>query len=88
MKYSEQLLPVVLEVGEVNLKCMELLDKANTTSYGTPAPVKVSLSVEPGPFIVVTGHDLKDLHMLLEQDRKSTRLNSSHRSQSRMPSSA
>ena len=44
---SEQLLPVVLEVGEVNLKCMELLDKANTTSYGTPAPVKVSLSVEP-----------------------------------------
>ena len=66
---SEQLLPVVLEVGEVNLKCMELLDKANTTSYGTPAPVKVSLSVEPGPFIVVTGHDLKDLHMLLEQTK-------------------
>lgn len=65
----EQLLPVVLEVGEVNLKCMELLDKANTTSYGTPAPVKVSMSVEKGPFIVVTGHDLKDLHMLLEQTK-------------------
>ena len=45
-----------MEVGEVNLKCMELLDKANTTSYGNPSPVKVTLNVEKGPFIVVTGH--------------------------------
>ncbi len=65
----EDLLPVVLEVGEVNLKCMELLDRANTTSYGTPVPTKVSLSVEKGPFIVVTGHDLKDLELLLEQTK-------------------
>ena len=65
----EQLLPVVLEVGEVNLKCMELLDKANTSTYGTPAPVKVSLNIEKGPFIVVTGHDLKDLELLLEQTK-------------------
>lgn len=63
----EQLLPQVLKVGEVNLKCMALLDKANTETYGTPAPVTVPLSVEKGPFIVVTGHDLKDLQLLLEQ---------------------
>ena len=65
----EQLLPVVLEVGEVNLKCMALLDKANTTSYGTPVPTKVSLEIEKGPFIVVSGHDLKDLELLLEQTK-------------------
>ena len=50
-----QLLSVAMEVGEVNLKCMALLDKANTTAYGTPVPIKVPLSVEKGPFIVVTG---------------------------------
>ncbi|MCQ4637303.1 hydroxylamine reductase [Anaerovorax odorimutans] len=63
----EELLPVVMETGKVNLKCMELLDKANTTVYGTPAPTEVTLSVEPGPFIVVSGHDLKDLELLLAQ---------------------
>ncbi|MGN0352105.1 MAG: hydroxylamine reductase [Roseburia sp.] len=65
----EELLPVVLEVGEVNLKCMALLDQANTTTYGTPVPTKVPLSVEKGPFIVITGHDLKDLELLLEQTK-------------------
>ena len=44
----EELLPVVLEVGEVNLSCMALLDKANTTTYGTPEPTKVSLRVSGG----------------------------------------
>ncbi len=63
----EALLPVVLKVGEVNLKCMALLDKANTETYGSPVPVTVPLKVEKGPFIVVTGHDLKDLQLLLEQ---------------------
>ena len=61
------LLPIVLEVGEVNLKCMALLDKANTETYGHPEPTSVSLTVEKGPFIVVTGHDLYDLKLLLEQ---------------------
>ena len=64
---AEQLLPTVLKVGEVNLKCMALLDKANTGAYGTPVPANVPLMVEKGPFIVVTGHDLKDLQLLLEQ---------------------
>ncbi|MGM9659735.1 MAG: hydroxylamine reductase [Faecousia sp.] len=63
----EELLPVVMKVGEVNLKCMALLDKANTETYGHPAPTTVSLTVEKGPFIVITGHDLRDLQLLLEQ---------------------
>ena len=63
----DELLPIVMEVGEKNLKCMALLDKANTESYGTPAPAPVPLTVEKGPFIVITGHDLHDLKLLLEQ---------------------
>lgn len=63
----EQLLPVVMKVGEVNLKCMELLDKANTENYGHPIPTEVSLTVERGPFIVISGHDLRDIQLLLEQ---------------------
>ena len=63
----DELLPVVLEVGEVNLKCMALLDKANTETYGLPAPAEVSLTVAKGPFIVISGHDLYDLKQLLEQ---------------------
>ena len=62
-----RLLPVVLEVGKHNLTCMELLDRANTESFGTPEPTTVPLTVEKGPFIVVTGHDLHDLKLLLEQ---------------------
>ena len=61
------LLPIVMEVGEKNLKCMALLDRANTESYGPPAPVAVPLAVEKGPFIVISGHDLRDLKLLLEQ---------------------
>lgn len=63
----ELLLPIVLEVGAVNFKCMELLDRANTETYGTPVPTTVPLTVEKGPFIVITGHDLYDLKQLLEQ---------------------
>lgn len=63
----DALLPLVLKTGEVNLKCMELLDKANRESFGEPVPTEVSLTVEKGPFIVVTGHDLEDLKLLLEQ---------------------
>jgi len=63
----DALLPIVMEVGEKNLKCMALLDKGNTESYGTPAPATVPLTVEKGPFIVITGHDLHDLKLLLEQ---------------------
>ncbi len=64
-----ELLTLVLETGRVNLKCMEMLDKANTGTYGTPVPTVVPLTVEKGPFIVVSGHDLHDLYLLLEQTK-------------------
>ena len=48
---------------------MELLDKANRESFGDPKPVTVPLSVEKGPFIVISGHDLLDLKLLLEQTK-------------------
>ena len=63
----DELLPIVMETGKTNLTCMALLDEANTSTYGTPVPTTVPLTVEKGPFIVVTGHDLKDLELLLKQ---------------------
>ncbi len=63
----DELLPIVLEVGEKNLACMKMLDEANTNSYGSPEPTTVELKVEKGPFIVISGHDLHDLKLLLEQ---------------------
>ncbi len=64
---SDALLALVMETGNVNLKCMELLDTANTGAYGNPVPTTVSCNIEKGPFIVVSGHDLHDLKLLLEQ---------------------
>ena len=63
----DSLLPYVLKVGEVNVTVMGLLDAANTETFGTPEPTEVTYDVEAGPFIVVTGHDLKDMKQLLEQ---------------------
>lgn len=63
----ERWLELLHDFGMVNFRCLELLDTANTSSYGHPAPVNVSMEVQPGPFIVVTGHDLHDLKMLAEQ---------------------
>jgi hydroxylamine reductase len=68
-KSADELLALVMETGNVNLKCMELLDKANTETYGTPVPTTVSMTIEKGPFIVVSGHDLYDLYLLLEQTK-------------------
>lgn len=64
---TKQLLDLVMETGVVNLECMRLLDEANTAAYGNPVPVNVSCSIEAGPFIVISGHDLHDLKLLLEQ---------------------
>lgn len=63
----DDLLPLVLRAGEVNTRCMALLDAANTGTYGDPEPTSVTTEVEPGPFIIITGHDLYDLRELLEQ---------------------
>lgn len=60
-------LGLLMEFGQVNLKCMEILDRANTTAYGHPVPTSVSTARDSGPFIVVTGHDLLDLKHLLDQ---------------------
>ncbi len=64
---ADVLLSMVMEVGRSNLVCMEMLDAANRAEFGIPGPVKVSNSIEPGPAIIVTGHDLADLKALLEQ---------------------
>ena len=66
-KTPDELLALVLKTGEVNLACMALLDAANTGAYGDPVPVTVPLTIEKGPFIVVSGHDLHDLKLLLDQ---------------------
>ena len=60
-------LGLIMEFGQINLACMALLDAANTEAYGHPEPTRVSTAQEKGPFIIVTGHDLHDLKMLLEQ---------------------
>lgn len=60
-------LDLLMEFGRINLKCMALLDEANTSTYGHPVPTKVTTVIEPGPFIVISGHDLHDLKQLLEQ---------------------
>ena len=64
---ADELLALVLELGQVNLLCMQLLDEANTGSYGTPEPTTVSKTIESGPFIVINGHDLQILETLLIQ---------------------
>ena len=57
----------LMACGTLNLNTMALLDKANTTTFGKPFPNQVTTHVEKGPFIIITGHDLYDLKMLLEQ---------------------
>jgi len=65
----DERLNLIMEFGKVNLRCMEILDEANTKTYGLPEPAKVTTNIEKGPFIIITGHDLKDLKMLLEQTK-------------------
>lgn len=63
----EALVGLALKCGEVNLKAMELLDAANTGTYGHPVPTRVPLGVKKGKAILVSGHDLKDVYELLKQ---------------------
>ena len=60
---------LVLKCGMMNLRTMELLDTANTTTYGHPVQTEVPLGVKKGKAILVSGHDLKDLALLLEQTK-------------------
>jgi hydroxylamine reductase len=58
---------LVLRCGEINLKAMEILDSANTGTYGHPVPTRVPLGAKAGKAILVSGHDLKDLDAVLKQ---------------------
>jgi hydroxylamine reductase len=58
---------LVLKCGEINLRAMELLDAANTETYGHPVPTRVPLGAKKGKAILVSGHDLKDLEEVLKQ---------------------
>jgi len=63
----DELVGLALKCGEVNLRAMELLDAANTGTYGHPVPTKVPLGAKQGKAILVSGHDLKDLEDILKQ---------------------
>jgi len=64
---ADELVSLVLNVGECGVKAMALLDKANTSSYGNPEITKVNIGVGQRPGILVSGHDLKDFEELLQQ---------------------
>lgn len=64
---ADALTALVLECGSVGVAAMALLDAANTSAYGKPEVTKVNIGVGKNPGIIVSGHDLKDLEMLLEQ---------------------
>lgn len=64
---TDDLTSLVLETGSFGVKVMELLDTANTSTYGNPEITKVELGVRNNPAILISGHDLRDLEMLLEQ---------------------
>ena len=63
----EEWLALITEFGQVNYRCMALLDRANTETFGQPEPTRVNTDIKHGPFIVVSGHDLEDMRQLLEQ---------------------
>lgn len=63
----EELIRWTMRTGDMSVAVMKKLDEANTTVYENPSPHKVNVHVKKGPFIIVSGHDLKDLEMLLEQ---------------------
>ena len=65
----EELIRMTMRTGEAAIEVMKKLDEANTAVYGNPAPHRVNIHMRKGPFIVVSGHDLKDLEMLLEQTK-------------------
>lgn len=67
----DSLVSLALEVGKNGVAVMQLLDKANTDAYGNPEITKVNIGVRKNPAILVSGHDLRDLEMLLEQTKET-----------------
>ncbi|MFA5780451.1 MAG: hydroxylamine reductase [Elusimicrobiota bacterium] len=64
---ADNLIALIMEFGMVNLSCLEMLDKSHTKHFGDPVPTKVFMGLKRGPAIIVSGHDLLDLEMLLQQ---------------------
>ena len=64
---AEELIRMMMRTGEMAIEVMKKLDEANTTIYQNPTPHSVNVHIKKGPFIIVSGHDLKDLEMLLKQ---------------------
>lgn len=67
----EELINLTLETGKYGVDGMAMLDKANTSTYGNPEITKVNIGIKNRPGILVSGHDLKDLEMLLKQSENS-----------------
>lgn len=63
----EDMIRMTMRTGDMSIQVMKVLDEANTTRYKHPSPHKVNVNTKKGPFIIVSGHDLRDLEMLLEQ---------------------
>ncbi|MBO3445808.1 hydroxylamine reductase [Clostridium sp. CCUG 7971] len=63
----EDLIRWTMRAGDMSVAVMQKLDEANTTVYKNPSPHKVNVHIKKGPFIIVSGHDLKDLEMILKQ---------------------
>ncbi len=63
----KELIRMTMRTGETAIEVMKVLDEANTSVYGNPSPHTVNVHIRKGPFIIVSGHDLKDLEMLLQQ---------------------
>ena len=63
----DDLIRMTMRAGEMSVEVMSVLDEANTTRYENPSPQKVNVNIKKGPFIIVSGHDLRDLELLLQQ---------------------
>ncbi|MBU3193028.1 hydroxylamine reductase [Clostridium algidicarnis] len=63
----QDMITMTMRTGDMSVQVMKTLDEANTTRYKNPSPHKVNVNIKKGPFIIVSGHDLRDLEMLLQQ---------------------
>ena len=63
----EELIRMTMRTGEMSIEVMRILDEANTETYKNPSPQKVNVHIKKGPFIIVSGHDLRDLEQILQQ---------------------
>jgi len=65
----DDMIRMTMKTGNMSVEVMKVLDEANTTTYDNPSPHTVNVNIKKGPFIIISGHDLKDLEMLLEQTK-------------------